>query len=101
MVDCGGWVPKRFSDFAQNFFRLSSSDINLFVFGKIVTSFFPIGKKSDYSLKILKFWFKIRIGRRPFFGGEGVDFAPQPYPFSPVLPTIYPHIPVSPVFDRC
>ena len=38
---------KRFSDFAQNFFRSSLDDINLFVFENFVTSIFPIGKKSD------------------------------------------------------
>ena len=29
MVDGGGWSKKKFSDFAQNFFRWSSGDINV------------------------------------------------------------------------
>ena len=43
----GGRSKKKFSDFSQNFVRFSSVGIKLFVFGKFVTSFFPIGKKSD------------------------------------------------------
>ena len=38
MVD--GWVPKRFSDFAQNFVRWSSQHINLLYFGKSAKNFF-------------------------------------------------------------
>ena len=41
MVDGGGgWVPKRFFDFAQNFFRWSSQHINLPYFGKSAKNFF-------------------------------------------------------------
>ena len=58
MVDGGGWSKKRFSDFAQNFLRWSSDDINLFLFGNFVKSFFPIGKKSDFVPKIKNFGWK-------------------------------------------
>ena len=40
MVVDGGWVPKRFSDFAQNLFRWSLGDINVRKFGKSVKNFF-------------------------------------------------------------
>ena len=36
----GGWSKKKFSDFAQNFFRWSSGDINLWKFGKSAKNFF-------------------------------------------------------------
>ena len=58
---------KSFSDLAQNFIRWSSGGMNLFVFRKIVTSFFQIGKKSDLVLKFENFRSKTRARRDLFF----------------------------------
>ena len=58
---------KSFSEFAQKFSRWSSGGVNLFVFRKIVTSFFQIGKKSDLVLKFENFRSKTRARRDLFF----------------------------------
>ena len=52
VVDGGGWVPKRFSDFAQNFVRWSSQYINLLYFGKSAKKFFCRKKNPTSSFKI-------------------------------------------------
>ena len=56
-----------FSDLAQNLFRWCLGAVNLFVFRKIVTSFFQIGKKSDLVLKFENFRSKTRARRDLFF----------------------------------
>ena len=79
-MDGGGWwwmVEKKFSDFAQNFFRCSSDKINLEIFG-VLRNNFLMGLKINFKFEILgilvqnphiqqAFFFKIPIFSRPFF----------------------------------
>ena len=51
MVD-GGWSKKKSYGFSQNFVRWSSGDIKLFVFRKLVMSFFPIRKMTSRVFQI-------------------------------------------------
>ena len=48
VVDGGGWSKKKFSDFAQNFFRCSSDKINLEIFG-VLRNNFLMGLKINFS----------------------------------------------------
>ena len=52
VVTDGGWwwSTKKFSDFAQNFFIISSEKIKFLIFGKSAKNFF-IGKKSDFKFQ--------------------------------------------------
>ena len=53
-----GWVPKMFFDFAQNFFRWSSGDINVRKFGTSAKKFL-YRKKSNFNFqKLGVFWSK-------------------------------------------
>ena len=78
VVDGGGWSKKKFSDFAQNFFRCSSDKINLEIFG-VLRNNFLMGLKINFKFEILGilvqnphiqqafFLFKIPIFSRFFF----------------------------------
>ena len=48
----GGWSKKKFSDFAQNFFRCSSDKINLEIFG-VLRNNFLMGLKINFKFEIL------------------------------------------------
>ena len=52
VVDGGGWSKKKFSDFAQNFFRCSSDKINLEIFG-VLRNNFLMGLKINFKFEIL------------------------------------------------
>ena len=69
MVDGGAWVPKRCSDFAQNFVRWSSQHINLLYFGKSAKNFFC---RKKIRLQVSKLGKKIKnpIGSRHFFSAK-------------------------------
>ena len=56
----GGWVPKRFSDFSQNFFRWSSQHITLPYFGKSAKNFF-------YRKKI-----RLQVSKSGVFSGKKI-----------------------------
>ena len=61
---------KSFSDFYENFYKWSSGGINFVVFGKIVTSLFQVGKKSDLVWKFWNFRSKTPTRRGLFFTFE-------------------------------
>ena len=75
---------KRFSDFAQNFLRWSSSRINLFKFGKFWIPIFPIGKKSNFVWNFFSksLWgAEFLMGTSHFFNilmGSRIPYADEP-----------------------
>ena len=57
-----GWSKKKFSDFAQNFFRWSLGDINVRKFGKSAKNFFYRKKIQLHLSKSDGFLIKLRMG---------------------------------------